>query len=124
MGKYDNHPSVFYTVNVYRCFRNYKSVNRSEHGSGANFFNHILEYEGENCNTPRGSGCFLKFNNYFFKKDFSMNYFDFKQSHKRRTNTMSRCRIPKISESYRIDIGICDPKRKRRLRRIVKQKDK
>ena len=123
-GKYVNHPSVFYAVNVYRIFRNYKRVHRSENGRGANLFSHILEYERENCNIPSGSGCFLKFNNYFFKNDFSVKYFEFKQSYKRRTNVMSRCRIPKFCEKYRIDIGICDPKSKRRLPRSVKQKDK
>ena len=51
LDKHDVHPSVFYTGNIYRFFRNFKSVNRSEHGKRANEFNKILEYEGDNCYT-------------------------------------------------------------------------
>ena len=96
LDKYDNHPSIYYTGNIYRYFRKFKRVTRSEHGRGANEFNNILEYEGENCFMPSGNGCFLKCINYIFKKDFSMEYFEFKKSYKRRPNVMSRCRIPEF----------------------------
>ena len=43
LDKYDNHPSIYYTGNIFRYFRNFKRVNRSEHGRGANEFNNILE---------------------------------------------------------------------------------
>ena len=121
--KYDDQPSIYYTGNVYRYFRNFKRVNRSEHGRGANDFYNILEYEDENCYIPSGNGCFLKCIKYIFKKDFSMEYFDFKQSFKRRTNVMRRCRIPEFRERYKIDIGIHDPKSKRILPRNVKQRE-
>ena len=39
LDKYDDHPSIYYTGNNYRFFRNFKRVTRSEHGRGANEFN-------------------------------------------------------------------------------------
>ena len=68
LDKYDDHPSIYYTGNIYRYFRNFKRVNRSEHGRGANEFNNILEYEGDNCYIPSGKGCFLKCINFIFNK--------------------------------------------------------
>ena len=59
LDKYDDHPSIYYTGNIYRYFRNYKRIIRSDHGRGANEFNNIQEYEGENCYIPSGNGCFL-----------------------------------------------------------------
>ena len=41
--KYDDHPSIYYTGDIYRYFRNFKRANRSEHGRGANEFNNIEE---------------------------------------------------------------------------------
>ena len=49
LDKYDDHPSIYYTGNIYRYFKNYKKVNRSNHGRGADEFNDILEYQGINC---------------------------------------------------------------------------
>ena len=108
LDKYDDHPSIYYTGNVYRYFRIFKRVTRSDHGRGANEFNNILEYEGENCDIPSGNGCFLKRINYIFNKDFSTDYFEFIQSYKRRPNIMARCRIPEFCERYKIDIGVYD----------------
>ena len=96
LDKYDDHPSIYYTGNIYRYFRNFKRVNRSEHGRGANEFNNIEEYEGKNCYIPNGNGCFLKCINYIFDKDFSIEYFEFIKSYKRRPNLVSRCRIPEF----------------------------
>ena len=79
LDKYDNHPSIYYTGNIYSYFRNFKRVTRSEQGRGANEFINILEYEGENCYIPSGNGCFLKCIN-IFKKDFSTEFFEFIQS--------------------------------------------
>ena len=77
LDKYDNHPSIYYTGNIYRYFRNFKRVSRSEHGRGADEFNDIEEYEGDRCYIPSGNGCFLKCINYIFDKDFSTEYFEF-----------------------------------------------
>ena len=93
LDKYDDHPSIYYTGNVYRYFRNYSRVNRSKYGRGANEFNKILDHKGKYCYIPSGNGCFLVCINYIFKKDFSMEYFEFIQSYKRRPNVMSCCRI-------------------------------
>ena len=71
LNNYDDHPSIYYTGNVYRYFKNYKKVNRSDHGRGANEFNNILEYEGDRCFIPCGNGCFLKCINCIFDEDFS-----------------------------------------------------
>ena len=79
LDKFDNHPSIYYTGNIYRYFRKFKRVTRSDHGRGANEINNILEYEGVNCYILSGNGCFLRCINYIFNKDFSMDYFDFIQ---------------------------------------------
>ena len=123
LDQYDDHPSIYYTGNIYRYFKNYKRINRSEHGRGADEFNNIEEYNGENCYIPSGNGCFLKCINYIFKKDFSIEYFEFIKSYKRRSNVMTRCRIPEFCERYKIDIGIYDRNNKRILPRTVKQKN-
>ena len=123
LDKYDDHPSIYYTGNIYRYFKNFKRVNRSEHGRRANEFNNILEYEGTNCYIPNGNGCFLKCINFIFKKDFSTEYFEFIQSYKRRTNVMTRCRIPEFCKRYKIDIGIYDHNSRRILPWTVKQKN-
>ena len=47
--KYGDQHSIYYTGNIYRYFRNFKRVNRSEHGRCANEFNNIQEYKGINC---------------------------------------------------------------------------
>ena len=115
LDKYDDHPSIYYTGNIYRYFRSFKRVNRSDHGGGADEFNDILEYKGERCYIPSGNGCFLKCINYIFDKDFSTEYFEFIKSYKRRPNVMARCRIPEFCKRYKIDIGIYDLNSKRIL---------
>ena len=124
LDKYDDHPSIYYTENNNRFFRILKRLNKFEHGREANEFNIISENEGVNCHIPSENGCSLKCINNIFKEDFSMEYFDFIQSIKRRTNVLTRCRIPKFCERYKIQIGIYDPKSKRIFPRTVKQKDK
>ena len=123
LDKYDDHPSIYYTGNIYRYFRNYKRINRSDHGRGANEFNNIEEYNGKNCYIPSGNGCFLKCINYTFDKDFSIEYFEFIKSYKRRTNVMTRCRIPEFCKRHKIEIGIYDLNNKRILPQTVKQKN-
>ena len=123
LDKYDEHPSIYHTGNIYRYFKNYKKVNRSKHGRGANEFNDIQEYEGERRYIPSGNGCFLKCINYVFKKDFSKEYFEFIKSYKRRSNVMARCRFPEFCKRYKIDIGIYYLKTKRILSQTVKQKN-
>ena len=123
LDKYDDHPSIYYTGNIYRYFKNFKRINRSEHGRGANEFTDIQEYKGENCYIPNGNGCFLKCINYIFDKDFSTEYFEFIKSYKRRTNVMAQCRIPEFCKRYKIDIGIYDFNSKRILPWTVKQKN-
>ena len=123
LDKYDDHPSIYYTGNIYRYFRNFKRVKRSDHGRGANEFNNIEEYEGKNFYIPSGNGCFLKCINYNFDKDFGIEYFEFIKSYKRRPNVMSRCRIPEFCKRYKIDIGIYNVNIKRILPWTVKQKN-
>ena len=45
--KYDDHPSLYYTGNVYRFLKNFKRVNRAELGGRADECNKILKYEGK-----------------------------------------------------------------------------
>ena len=123
MDKYDDHPSIYYTGNIHRYFRNFKRVNRSDHGRGANEFNNIEEYEGKNCYIPSGNGCFLKCINYIFDKDFSIENVEFIKTYKRRPNVIARCRIPEFCKRYKIDIGIYDLNSKVILPWTVKQKN-
>ena len=123
LDKYDDHPFIYYTGNIYRFFRNFKRVNRSDHGRGANEFNNIKEYEGKKCYIPSGNVCFLKCINYIFDKDFSIQYFEFIKSYKRRPNVMARCGIPEFCKRYKIDIGSYDLNSKRILPWTVKQKN-
>ena len=123
LDKYDDHPSIYYTGNIYRYFRNFKRINRSDHGSGANEFNNIEEYEDKKCYIPSGNGCFLKCINYIFNKDFSVDYFEFIKSYKRRSNVMARCRIPEFCKRYKIVIGIYNLNSKRILPQTVKQRN-
>ena len=123
LDKHDDHPSICYTGNTYRSFKNFKRGNRSDHGGGANEFNNFLEHEIENCYIPSGNGCFLKFIDYILQKDISTEYLEFIQSYKKRTNVMSRYRIPEFCERYKIDIGIYDTKSKRTHPRSVKRRD-
>ena len=109
---YDDHPSIYYTGYIYRYFRNFKRVTRSDHGKSANELYDILKYEGRNCYIPSGNSCFLKCINKIFKKNFSMEYFVFIQLYKRRKNVMTRCRSPKFCERFKIDCGIYDPEAK------------
>ena len=122
LDKYDDHP-IYYTGNIYRYFKSYKKVNRSNHGRGVDEFNNFLEYQGNNCYIPSGNGCFFKCINYIFKKDFSKEFFEFIKSYKRRPNVMNRCRIPDFCKRYKIDIGIYDLNSKRILPWSVKQKN-
>ena len=80
-------------------------------------FDNILEHEGENCFTPSGNCCVLKCNNFIFKHVFTKEYLEFIQTYKRRTNVMTRCRIPEFCERYKIDTGIYEIKCKRILPR-------
>ena len=123
LDKYDDHPSIYYTGNIYRYFKKFKPITRSKHGRGANEFNNILEYTGNNCYIPSGNGCFLKCINYIFNKDFNKEYFEFIKSYKRRTNVMTQCRIPEFCKRYKIDIGIYDLNSRRILPWTVKQKN-
>ena len=43
LDKYDDHPGIYYTGNIYRYFRNFKRVTRLDHGRSANEFNNIQE---------------------------------------------------------------------------------
>ena len=123
LDKYDDHPSIYYTGHFYRVFRIFKRVLRPERGRGADELNNILEYEGENCYLPKGNACFLNCNNYVFKKDFSMECFEFIKSYRTRTNAMTRCRVPEFCGRYKKDIGPYDLKSNRILPRSVKQRD-
>ena len=122
LDSYDDHPSMCYTGNIYRYFRNFKRVNRSEHGRSAMEFNNILEHKGVKCYILSRNGRFLKCIDYIFEEDFSMEYFVFIQSYKRRRIVMTRCRITEVCERFKLDSGIYDLKSKRVLLRTVEQK--
>ena len=56
LEKYDDHPSKFYTGEIYRYFRNFKRINMSERGRRADEFRIILENKCEKCYIPNGNG--------------------------------------------------------------------
>ena len=91
---------MYYTGNIYRYFRNFKRVTRSDHRRGANEFSNFQEYKGINCYIPSENACFLKCISYIFKNDLSMEYFVFMQSYKRRTNVTTPCRILDFCAKY------------------------
>ena len=123
LDKNDDYPSIYYTGNIYRFFRNFKRVNRSDHGRGADELYDIEENEGNNCYIPSGNGCFLKCINYIFDEDFSTEYFEFIKSYKRRKNVMTQCRIPQFCKRYKIDVGIYILNSERISPQTVKQKN-
>ena len=49
LNQYDGRPSIIFTCNVFRYFKNSRRVNRAENGQRTDKFNSILEYEVENC---------------------------------------------------------------------------
>ena len=57
-----------------------------------------------------------------FKKKFTEEFMEFIQSNKRRTNVMTRCRIPEFCVRHKTDIGIYDGKSKKIIPRTVKEK--
>ena len=77
MDKNNDHPSIYYTSNIRRYFRNFKRTSRAEHGKGVNELQNTMENEDVNCYI---SGFTLKWIRYLFKKDFSMKFFEFIQS--------------------------------------------
>ena len=123
LDKYDDHNYSIYTGKVYMYFRKFKRVNRSDHGRGANECHIKLENKSVQCYKANGNGRFLKFLNCIFKKDFSLQLFEFINSYKRRTNVMTRSRIPEFRERYKIGIGINDLKSTQLLSRTVKRRD-
>ena len=43
IGRYDDRPNIYYTCDFFRYFKNFRKVNRAEHGRAADAFNNILE---------------------------------------------------------------------------------
>ena len=95
----------------------------SNHGRRASEIKNVLEFEGENCCIPGGKACFLKCIKYSSKKDFSMEYFEFKQSYKGRTYDMTCCKCRIFVKDMKLLFGIYDVKIKRIFPRIAKQRD-
>ena len=59
-------------------------IKQSEHGRGANEFSNIFECKVENSFIRSGNACFFKYVNYIFGKDFTKDYFELIQSHKKK----------------------------------------
>ena len=123
LDKHEDPPSIFYTGKVYGLFGTFEQDDRSEYGRGANEFNNVLETEGKNCYIPNGNVSFLKCINTLFEKDLTKEDFESIQSYKRRTDDMTRCRIPDFCERCNLDIGIYDVKSRRILSRTVKERN-
>ena len=73
-------------------------------------------------NILSGNVSFLKYFKDDVKENSTKECFQLIQSFTRRTNVLTRCRIPKLWERYKIDSGIFDLKSKRILLRSAKEK--
>ena len=79
LDKYKDHPSIYYTGNFYKYFRNFEHVDRAERGRSADEFNNILEFEAKTSCTRSGNGCFLDCNKHVLEKILTKRYIEFKQ---------------------------------------------
>ena len=86
----------------------FKKVNRSHYGRGADFKQDIVEYIGNNCYIPTSGNCFIKCINYFTKKDYTQEFLTFIRTEQRRSNVMTSARVQPFCRKYNIKIGCYD----------------
>ena len=73
----------------------FKKVNRSQYGRGTDFKQDIVEYIGNSCYIPTSGNCFIKFINYFTKKDYTEEFLTF----------LTSARIQPFCRKHNINIG-------------------
>ena len=71
----------------------FKTVNRSQYSRGTYSKQDIVEYIGNNCYIPTSGNCFIKFINYFTKKDYTEEILTFIRTEQTRSNVMTSARV-------------------------------
>ena len=100
---------VTFTGYVYKLNTpHFKVVKRSAYGKGTTSMHEIVEYHGQNCHIPTSGMCFIKYVNYFTKKDYTEEVLTFIITEQRRSNVMKSARIQPFCRKYNINIGCFD----------------
>ena len=86
----------------------FKKVNRSQYGRGADFKQDIVEYVGNKCYIPTSGNCFIKCVNYFTEKDYTEEFLTFIRTEQRRSIVMTSARVQPFRRIYNINIGCYD----------------
>ena len=100
---------VTFTGYIYKLnTHQFNVVKRSAYGRGTNYKQEVVEYHGQNCYIPTSGMCFIKYKNYFTKKDYTEEFLTFIRSEQRRSNVMTSARIQPFCKKYNINIGCFD----------------
>ena len=93
---YDSEDVIF-TGYVYKLNTpQFKVVKRSAYGKDANHMQEIVEYCGQNCYIPSSGMCFIRYINYFTKKDYTEEFLIFFRSEQKRSNVMTSARVESL----------------------------
>ena len=100
---------VTFTGYVYKINTpHFKIVKRNAYGRGTKYVQEIVEYHGRNCYIPTSGMCFIKYINYFTKKDYTQEFLTFIRKEQRRSNVMTSARVGSFCRKYNINIGCFD----------------
>ena len=105
---------VTFTGYVYKLDTpQFNVVKRSVYAKSTKYMQEIVEYRGQNCYTPTSGMCFIKFINYFTKKDYTEEFLTFIRSEQRSSNVMTSARIQPFCRKHNINIGCFDGTREK-----------
>ena len=104
-----NSEDVTFTGYLYKLDTpQFKVVKRSAYGKGTDYMQEIVECHGQNCSITTSGMCFIKFINYFTKKDYTNEFLTFLRSEQRRSNVMTSARVGSFCRKHNINIGCFD----------------
>ena len=83
----------------------FNKVNRSQYGNGCDFKHEIIQYRGNDCFIPTKGYCFVKCINFITGQDYKQQYLEFIRNEKRRSNIMTKARIPPFWRANNINLG-------------------
>ena len=86
----------------------FRKVNRSQFGKGTDFKQDIVEYHGRNVYIPSSGICFIKYINYFTKKEYTNEFLTFIRTEQRRSNVMTSARVQPFCRKHKINMGCYD----------------
>ena len=105
---YDSEDVIFtgwlYKVNT----PEFKNVNRSHYGRGTDFNQDIVEFIGNNFYIPTSGNCFIQYNNYFTKKDYTEEFLTLIRTEQRRSNVMTSARVQAFCRKHNINKSCYD----------------